>query len=187
MQLPPMKVWKEFDEHEVTHSVAHYLMAISDLHKAQGYCRVTDVARQLEITPGSASVRIKALKAKGWVEEDHNRFLRLSTEGEHIADSIHTNNRALIGFLSEVLGVTEGQANIDACKIEHLLSSETRGKLLSFLHFIHEKTPEVTRFRHAWEHYRGNCPGPESCNICESECAVTHLPWDESTRHSKES
>src|SRR5690606_41503581 len=47
------QVWKEFEDHQITHSMAHYLMAIQDLLKSQGYARVTDVARELEITPRS--------------------------------------------------------------------------------------------------------------------------------------
>jgi hypothetical protein len=27
------QVWKEFEENEITHSVAHYLMAIDELHE----------------------------------------------------------------------------------------------------------------------------------------------------------
>ncbi len=169
-----MKVWKEFEEHEITHSMAHYLMAISELLKRQGYCRVTDVAKELEITPGSASVSIKTLKARGFVEEDHNRFLKLSPEGEKLAAEIHASNRALVSFLTEVLEVSEAQANVDACKLEHLVSAETRGKLLSFLHFIHghAKAPEVRQFLAMWHEHRGECPGPDDCDICEVECAA---------------
>lgn len=173
-----MKVWKEFEENELTHSMAHYLMAIAELHKAQGYCRVTDVARDLEITPGSASVSIKALKARGWVEEDHNRFLRLSAEGERIAADVHVNNRALVAFLNEVLGVSEQQANVDACKLEHLVSRETRGKLLSFLHFIHGNHKGVPEFLESWRQHMKDCPGPTECNVCEIECAVRGVPLE---------
>ncbi|MDX2175744.1 MAG: metal-dependent transcriptional regulator [Candidatus Sumerlaeia bacterium] len=169
-----MKVWKEFEEHEISHSMAHYLMAIHDVFKAQGYCRVTDVARELEITPGSASVSIKALKQRGYVDEDHNRFLRLSPLGERTASEIHASNVALASFLREVLGVSESQANIDACKVEHLVSSETRAKLLGFLHFIHGHGNEkvVRDFLDAFRAHKDECPGPEACDACEIQCVV---------------
>jgi DtxR family Mn-dependent transcriptional regulator len=165
-----MKVWKSFEEHEITHSMAHYLMAIKELHRSQGYCRVTDVARDLEITPGSASVSIKALKTRGWVEEDHNRFLRLSAEGERIASEIHVANRAMVSFLVEVLGVSSEQAEVDACKMEHLVSGETLGKLLGFLHFLHQRSDPVTaKFLQAWREHRGECPGPANCEMCADD------------------
>lgn len=162
-----MREWKEFENNEITHSMAHYLMAIHELHKRQGYARVTDVARELEITAGSASVSIKALKQRGWVDEDHNRFLKLSAEGDRIAHEIQVNNRLLVQFLTEVLGLTESQANIDACKVEHLVSSPTRQKLLQFMHFIHEDHKAVRDFLKAWRHHQFSCPGPEGCGVCE--------------------
>jgi len=36
----------------------------------------------------SASITLKALKTKGYVDEDENKFLRFSQEGEKLSDSI---------------------------------------------------------------------------------------------------
>ncbi len=169
-----MKEWKEFENNEITHSMAHYLMAINELHRRQGYARVTDVARELEITPGSASVSIKTLKSRGWVEEDHNRFLKLAPEGEKLAHEITVNNRLMVQFLTEVLGLDPGQASIDACKVEHLVSSDARRKLLQFMHFIHEDRKPVKAFLRAWKDHRFDCPGPAECEVCEEHetCAI---------------
>lgn len=169
-----MKEWKEFENNEITHSMAHYLMAIHELHKRQGYARVTDVARELEITPGSASVSIKTLKAKGWVDEDHNRFLLLTQEGEKLAHEINVNNKLLVQFLTEVLGLTQSQAAIDACKVEHLVSSDTRKRMLAFMHFIHEDHKPVKEFLKAWKAHGFLCPGPDDCPVCDEGqgCAI---------------
>lgn len=164
-----MQVWKEFEDNEVTHSMAHYLMAIQELHKRQGYARVTDVARELEITPGSASVSIKALKAKNYVSEDHNRFLNLTEEGERIAHDVHIANRTFVHLFVDVLGVSEEQASIDSCKIEHLVSSEARQKLLTFLNFALGNSPTAKKFRQDLAHHQFTCPGPENCDICETD------------------
>lgn len=164
-----MKEWKEFENNEITHSMAHYLMAINELHKRQGYARVTDVARELEITPGSASVSIKTLKSRGYVDEDHNRFLKLSSDGERLAHEIHINNILFVQFFREILGLSESQANIDACKVEHLVSSETRKKLMGFMHFIHSDNKAVKEFLKEWEKQDFHCPGAENCELCEED------------------
>lgn len=168
-----MKEWKEFENNEITHSMAHYLMAIHSLHKRQGYARVVDVARELEITNGSASVSIKALKMKGWVEEDHNRFLRLSADGEKLAHEIQVNNKLFVQFLTEVLGLTEEQAHVDACKVEHLVSEPTRARMLAFMHFIHEDHTPVRQFLQAWKAHQFECPGPAACSVCEESDTCT--------------
>ena len=65
-------VWKEFEENQLTHSAAHYLMTIEDLLADNGYARVTDVAKRLNITRGSASIGLKPLKKRELVLEDEN-------------------------------------------------------------------------------------------------------------------
>lgn len=126
-------VWKKFEENNITHSAAHHLLAIMELKKSRGYARVTDVARHLNITTGSASTNLKSLKGKKLIIEDDNRFLNLSPEGEALARAVITRKRIFEKFLTEVLHVDPDQAEIDACKTEHLISAETARKLEQFV------------------------------------------------------
>lgn len=127
-------VWKQFEENNITHSAAHHLLAIQELRDQRGYARVTDVARHLNITTGSASTNLKSLKTKGLIVEDENRFLKLSTEGQSLAKAVVQRKQLFFKFLTEVLGVSDDQAEVDACKTEHLISAETARKLEKFLH-----------------------------------------------------
>ena len=127
-----MDVWKEFNEKPITHSGAHRLLAIQELFENRGYARVTDIARFLDITTGSASTNLKSLKTKGYVVEDDNRFLKLSDTGQLIAEAILSRRQTLVMFFTDVLGVSEAQAEVDACKTEHLLSAETTSKMQAF-------------------------------------------------------
>lgn len=126
------EVWKEFSENEITHSAAHHLLAIYELHNKRGYARVTDVAKFLEITTGSASTNLKSLKSKGLIDEDDNKFLSLSPQGKELAEAILERREVLENFFITVLNVTPHQANIDACKTEHLVSIETTKKMKEF-------------------------------------------------------
>lgn len=126
------EVWKEFSENEITHSAAHHLLAIFELHTMRGYARVTDVAKFLEITTGSASTNLKSLKTKGLIDEDENKFLSLSPEGQKLTEAILERRKILEDFFANVLGVSEEQSSIDACKTEHLLSEETTAKMAEF-------------------------------------------------------
>ena len=127
-----MDVWKEFHENEITHSGAHHLLAILELIQTRGYARVSDVAKCLHITTGSASTNLKSLKQKGYVDEDDNKFLLLTSEGRALSEAILSRRKVLKSFLVEILGVTEAQAEIDACKTEHLFSAETTLKMEQF-------------------------------------------------------
>lgn len=169
-----MEVWKEFEHNEITHSGAHYLMSVQKLIDEQGYARVSDVARNLDITPGSASIMLKSLKEKGYIEEDHNRFLRLSPLGHRLALSVQSHRRIVITFFKDVLHIDPAQAEIDACKIEHLISTETGEHLLSFLQFLLSDDPLVKACLEMFWSARESCCNLESCPICEEtgECLV---------------
>jgi DtxR family Mn-dependent transcriptional regulator len=128
-----MEIWKQFEENKLTHSAAHHLEAVLELREKRGYARVTDVAKHLNITTGSASTNLKSLKAKGLLKEDDNRFLSLSPEGEALAREVIARKKIFERFLLDVLKVSPEQAEIDACKTEHLISGETARKLDKFI------------------------------------------------------
>ena len=165
------EVWKEFEQNEITHSAAHHIMAIDGLLQRNGYARVTDVARALSITRGSASITLKALKERGLVEEDENKFLHLTRVGSTIAQEIHSKRMVLIKFLSDVLHVPPEQAMIDSCKVEHLISAETGGHLLTFLKFLFSGDQVANKFLRVYHDFKESaCGEVTECPICEHEC-----------------
>ena len=166
-----MEVWKEFEQNQISHSAAHHLMTIYNLREKNGYARVSDVARSLEITRGSASITLKALKERGLVKEDENKFLKLSEEGDRISHSIRSIRAIFKKFLAELLLVDPEQAEIDACKIEHLVSKESGQKLLQFMKFVSSEEKVAGEFLAAYRKTEQACQGcPEECEVCETEC-----------------
>ncbi len=167
-------VWKEFEDNQITHSAAHYLMTIKNLLEDHGYARVTDIAKSLNITRGSCSISLKPLKKRGFVVEDENRFLKLSEEGLRLAALVELNDKLLESLFADVLGVDREQAEIDACKIEHLLSIEASMHLSAFLKIWSGDGPEVRALRKLLKKNEPQCPGKsEFCNLCQTVCIQT--------------
>ena len=166
-------LWKQYEDNELTHSAAHYLMTILELLEEKGYARVTDIAKRMNITRGSCSISLKPLKKRGLVVEDHNKFLRLSDEGKRLAEIVEQNDELLEKFFHKVLGVDSEQAEIDACKIEHLLSLESSMKLLAFMECIESESPAVKAFfDELGSHKQGCTHNVETCNVCRAVCFV---------------
>lgn len=165
-----MDVWKAFAGNTVTHSMAHYLIAIQQGIVSRGYSRVSDVARSLHLSKGTVSTQIKTLRQKGLVSEDENRFLHLTGAGEAITRSVLQNNRIVEHFFTQILDVGSEQAQIDACKIEHLLSRETSLRLLAFVQFLQSGSPLSEGFMEEFAKYRFECPSLQKCPICQDEC-----------------
>ena len=165
------EVWKEYESNLLTHSAAHYLMTIHDLLALHGYARVTDIAREMNITRGSCSISLKPLKKRGLVVEDENKFLRLSDEGQVLAELVARNDDLLETFFHEVLGVDKEQAEIDACKIEHLLSIETSMQLAGFIECIKSNKKGVREFLRELRKTKPVCTHDvEQCEFCQSLC-----------------
>lgn len=164
------EVWKSFAANEVSHSMAHYLTTIQELKESRGYARVSDVAKDLEVTKGSVSVQIKHLKEKGFVTEDDNRFLNLTPLGESVASEVIYNRRVLIQFIKDVLGIRAEQAEADACKMEHLLSHETSSKLLDLVQLIQSSDADAKKLLKRFKTFHFSCPSLEECNLCVDQC-----------------
>lgn len=120
-------------DHELSHSMVHYLLAIHKLKEIHGYARVTDIAKYLNLTKGSVSTALSNLKKKKLVVEDEARFLALSDNGHNEVHSILTTRTLLFYFFKDVLNLSEDISHKDSCLMEHLMSPETRDKLFQFL------------------------------------------------------
>lgn len=154
---------KQAPSSEVTHSIVHYLSAIDLLHKQQGYARSIDIARVLKITRGSASLMLKQLRHKGFVQEDTNRFIRLTEQGQRAVTEITNKRRIFESFLVNVLNVPREIAEQDACNVEHLLSSETGHTLLCFLKYINSQQRGAKEMITKFKDKHKNCPKHDDC------------------------
>lgn len=160
--------WREFENNPLSHSMAHYLMAIDSLRAEFGYARSTDVAEMLEVSRGAASMALQQLKKRGWVAEDPNRFLLLTEEGKRIAGLVENNFVILSKFFENVLHIDKDVALGDACKMEHLMSIETGQRLLALVRFLLSEDPAAARVRCEIEKIKAGCdqPSVEDCPIC---------------------
>lgn len=165
--------WKQYSAGTVSHSGAHYLMAVHQLHKELGYARGTDIAKQLDVSPPSAALALNRLQARGLVQEDRNRFCSLTEAGLQQVENILAHRRVLKHFFVDALGVDEITAEADACRTEHLISDTTSRKLVQFLNLL-SIDPDLQHARDRL-HTMGQhtpCRFPDACEICESECVL---------------
>jgi Mn-dependent DtxR family transcriptional regulator len=168
-------VWKHYDENELTHSAAHHLMSVHELRELHGYARVSDIAKHLKITKGSVSSAMKHLKERGYIQEDHNRFLELTAKGLRVVWETEATRLVVKKFLHDGLGMDEDDAEIDACKVEHLVSSEARGRLVGFLRFLFSNEAVsasfLAAFRGALAERNLECKKDISnCLLCDEVC-----------------
>ncbi len=121
-------------ENELSHSMTHYLLTIHKLKEVKGYARVTDIAKELNLTKGSVSTAINNLKKKGFAEEEaDSKFLVLTEIGHNEVHKILSSRTLMFYFLKDFIGVSEVVADNDSCMMEHLMSKESLEKLFIFM------------------------------------------------------
>jgi DtxR family Mn-dependent transcriptional regulator len=167
-------VWKKFEQTELTHSSIHHLLAINSLKKENGYSRSVDVANHLNISRASVSITVTKLREKGFVREDKNRFLSLSKKGKELVNSVLSKRRIVEQFFREVLDLSSQEAEVEACKVEHLLSEPTGKKLISFMGYFLSTQPDAMKFREGLEKFSYICSTTKECHVCELNCFFKH-------------
>ena len=127
--------WEEHMEKKrhTTASGEDYLEAILVLKKKLGMVRSVDVARHMEVTKPSVCHAVATLRDGGFLTMDEEYFLHLTDVGREVAEKIYERHC----FFTEQLiaaGVDPKTAEADACRIEHVISSESFARLKETIH-----------------------------------------------------
>lgn len=109
---------------KIQESAENYLETILFLQERLGKVRSIDIAAELNFSKPSVSVAMKNLKNHEYIEIDENGYITLLDKGMEIAKKMSERHTLLSDWLIR-LGVTPETAVYDACKIEHVISSES--------------------------------------------------------------
>jgi Mn-dependent DtxR family transcriptional regulator len=172
MASTPLAVWRAFEDNEITHSGAHYLLAIAALARSGEPPRAADVARRLGVTRAAASLQLRTLHDHGLVNSDGRQRLALTRAGADLVARVASKREILLVFLREVIGVREATAELDACKVEHLVSEETGAGLVRLVRFLRSDRPEAKKFISAFRSATAECPPGARCDLCAEACLL---------------
>ncbi len=109
---------------KIHESAENYLETILMIKNKKGSVRSIDIANELEFSKPSVSVAMKNLRENGFIEVDQNGYITLLESGKEIADRMYERHTTLSNWLIS-LGVDEKIAVEDACRIEHVISTES--------------------------------------------------------------
>ncbi|HEY8444352.1 MAG TPA: metal-dependent transcriptional regulator [Clostridia bacterium] len=123
---------------KISPSLEDYLEAIYNLRRLNSSVRVTDIAIELGIAKPSVNNAISLLKEKGFVNQERYGLVELTEAGEKRAEYILSKHTNIKAFLMKVLGVDEVTAEVEACKIEHVISDDTVSRMKLLVNRIEE-------------------------------------------------
>jgi Mn-dependent DtxR family transcriptional regulator len=153
-------LWRAFADNEITHSGAHYLLAIASLIKTG------------ERPRAAASLQLRTLQEHEMVTLDGEQRLALTALGADLVARVASKHEVLLVCLRELLGVRARTAELDACKVEHLLSEESGAALVRLIRFARSDEPVAQAFVAAFRRTTAHCPPGARCELCSEACLL---------------
>lgn len=113
-------------------SSENYLETILILSQKLPVVRSVDIANELGYKKSSVSIAMKNLRERNHIVVSNAGFITLTDEGRAIAEMIFERHELLSKWLMQ-LGVPEEIATEDACRMEHVISSESFDAVKQFV------------------------------------------------------
>ena len=109
---------------QTNESAENYLETILILSRQLPVVRSVDIANELGFKKSSVSIAMKNLREKEHITVTNAGFIYLTESGKAIAEMIYERHEMITDFLTK-LGVPNEIASEDACRIEHVISTES--------------------------------------------------------------
>lgn len=155
----------------LTSALEDYLETIFELVRDQQVARIRDIAKARAVKPASVSPAMKRLADLGLIEYERREYIRLTPSGETTARRIYARHQLLTRFFRDVLGIAAGNAEADACAMEHSLSDGTMDAVTRFIEFIGacpEGAELLSRFHRCALVHRVKADG-SACRACTTQ------------------
>jgi DtxR family Mn-dependent transcriptional regulator len=110
-------------------AIQHYLREIYNLAASADRVSTTALAREMHVSPASASAMVKKLAALSLVEHAPYRGVSLTRDGERVALEVIRHHRLLELYLAETLGIDVDEVHDEADRLEHVLSEELEARI----------------------------------------------------------
>lgn len=105
-------------------SLEDYLETILILEIEHEHLRSTTIASRLGVSKPAVTKALKRLANAGLVTKNTYEDVIFTTEGRKLAEQIYYRHTTIKNFLLS-LGIDKDTAEIDCCKIEHVISKKT--------------------------------------------------------------
>ena len=153
-------------EKKITDSQEDYLEAIYQISEKKMAARAKDISSFLKVRASSVTGALKALSALGLVNYAPYDLITLTPEGKTVAVEIVHRHRALKGFLTTVLGISETEADNAACKMEHSVPKDIVERLIKYAEYIEDCPKGGITWKSGFGYYCKEGCTEDNCRSC---------------------
>lgn len=106
-----------------------YLELIYELSKQNADFKAVDIAKKMNISRASVSEALKKLAEHGFIVYEKYRPAVLTEKGLEVAQNVQKKHTVLFSFFRDVLNLSDNEAQINACRIEHVITESAFEKI----------------------------------------------------------
>ena len=129
------------EELQLSASLEDYLEAIYHTEAAKGAARAKDLVLRMGVHNSSVTQALRSLSEKKLINYAPYDVITLTQPGEAFALGVVRRHETLSKFLGRVLGLPAGEADLEACRLEHAVSAGVLQRLVGFVEYF-ESSPQ---------------------------------------------
>ena len=111
-------------ESQISQQAEEYLEAIYRIEMKNNLAKTMELAKKLNVVPGSITNTIESLEKRGYVNHIPYKGVKLTEKGRKIASNILRKHRLAERLLTDFMHIKWSSVHEEACKLEHALSPE---------------------------------------------------------------
>ncbi len=119
--------------YKITPSMEDYLEAIFSLGESNETIHVKDIADKLHVRMASVTEALQNLAKHDLVIYTPYKNVVLTKKGVTVGRQVYEKHLLLVLFLEKTLEIPHDIAELDACKMEHILSAETLDSIIRLM------------------------------------------------------
>jgi DtxR family Mn-dependent transcriptional regulator len=132
---------------KLTPSQEDYLETIYIEISKNGFAKVTDIAKILDVKKASVTGALNSLKDKGLINYTPYSPIHLTEQGEDAAKNVLLKHKVMTSFFKNVLSLSDEEAAANACRIEHIMTEELFKRIHAFSDFIQDYSSKNKDFK----------------------------------------
>lgn len=132
---------------KLSSSLEDYLEAIYNEVQKNGFAKVTDISKILNVKKASVTGALNSLTSKKLINYAPYSSITLTELGEQVAKEIFQKHQIMADFFANILHLPPDEAALNACKMEHIMSEELFTRITKFSTFIQKYSDENEGFQ----------------------------------------
>jgi len=118
---------------KISASIEDYLETIYEHLESAHKIKAVDIAKKLNVSRASVTEALQKLAQKEYIIYEKKHPIELTEKGIEIAKKVVHRHKILCDFFVKILKIEKEEAEINACRIEHVITQTAFEKIVDIV------------------------------------------------------